>query len=221
MITNPAELALQLTSALAASADPAKAAGMAAYMRHRFEFLGVTTPERRRASAPLIRAYAGDPVAAAKALWGMPEREYQYVACDLLRRWAGELDGDRLPALADLAVRKSWWDTVDGLAVTIGDIVRRDPAQLCWMDAYIDHENLWLRRVAILHQLAWKEGTEAERLFGYCLKRGGDKDFFIRKAIGWALRQYARVAPAAVADFLERNRGCLSPLSLREAAKHL
>lgn len=221
MISDCSDFITRLGAALAPMADPARAAGMAAYMRHRFEFMGVATPERRRAATPLIRAHAGDPVATATALWELPQREYQYVACDLLRYRAGKLHAAHLPVLAALVTAKAWWDTVDSLAVTIGDIALRDASATSRMDEFIGHDDLWLRRVAILHQLAWKERTDRERLFAYCLHCADDPDFFIRKAIGWALRQYARVAPEAVGDFIAANRHRLSPLSLREAGKHL
>jgi 3-methyladenine DNA glycosylase AlkD len=80
---------------------------------------------------------------------------------------------------------------------------------------------MWLRRVALLHQLEWKARTDEPRLFRYCLLCAHEPEFFIRKAIGWALRQYARTNPAAVRQFLTVNRAQLSGLSLREAAKHL
>jgi len=194
---------------------------MAAYMKGKFTFLGIQTPLRREASLPLIRAFAGNPIEAAEALWGLPEREYQYVAIDLLRRHSKRLNSEHLPALEALVQHKSWWDSVDGLAVTIGGIVLRQPELADRMDRLIASPNLWLRRVALLHQLEWKERTDEARLFDYCRQCAGEKEFFIRKAIGWALRQYARTHPAAVRNFLARHREELSGLSLREASKHL
>ena len=89
------------------------------------------------------------------------------------------------------------------------------------MDDWIADEDLWLRRAALLHQLKWKEDCDKERLFRFCRQTMEEKDFFIRKAIGWALRQHARVAPVEVSRFLTANRERLSGLSFREAAKHL
>ena len=192
--------------------------GMAAYMRDQFPFLGVQTPARRLAMKPLIKAFRGRPLEAATLLWQQPEREFQYVACDLLR--ASTLSAADLPALEALVTSKSWWDSVDSLAPSIGALVLRERVLVARMDALIRAENLWLRRVALLYQLGWKEGTDRERLFGYCLACGPESEFFIRKAIGWALRQYARTDPAAVREFLRQNAGVLSPLSLREAGKH-
>ena len=89
------------------------------------------------------------------------------------------------------------------------------------MDALIRAPDFWLRRIALLHQLDWKQDTDAARLFAYCLRCADEREFFIRKAIGWALRQYARTNPVAVRQFLTTNREKLSGLSFREASKHL
>ncbi len=210
-----------VTSALAPLADPAQAPGMAAYMKHHFRYLGIGTPARRAACAELVRGFEGDPIAAARALWKLEEREYQYVAVDLLRRHARRLDGSDLPALEKLVQSKSWWDSVDALVPTIGEIVLRERSLAARMDVLIEADDFWLRRVAILHQLAWKDETDEKRLFRYCLQCADDKEFFIRKAIGWALRQYARTAPDAVRRFVDTHRGALSGLSVREATKHL
>ena len=207
--------------ALAPEANPERASQMSAYMKNRFAFLGIQTPARRQLCNPLIRALSGNPVTAAKALWRLDAREYQYVGCDLLRHHVRKLGASDLPQLEKLVLDKSWWDTVDGLTPVIGDIVLREPALASRMDQLIDADDFWLRRVAILHQLAWKDKTDQERLFRYCLQCAGEPEFFIRKAIGWALRQYARTAPDAVRVFLKQHKDSLSGLSLREAAKHL
>jgi 3-methyladenine DNA glycosylase AlkD len=210
-----------IQQSLQALADAGKAGAMADYMKGKFDFLGIQTPARRQATLPIIRSFTGDPLAAAGELWALPEREYQYVAVDLLRRQNKQLAAGDLPALEALVQAKSWWDTVDGLAPTIGAIVAREPQLVSRMDALIGAPNFWMRRIALLHQLDWKEKTDASRLFDYCLHCANDPEFFIRKAIGWALRQYARTNPAAVRQFLETNREKLSGLSFREAAKHL
>lgn len=214
-------LSANLTELLLPLANAQRAAGMAAYMKHRFAFLGVQTPERRRVTRSLIKNLTTHPLPLTQALWAMSEREYQYVACDLLRHHVQRLEPADLPALEALVCAKSWWDTVDSLAQTVGELVRDHPHLAARMDALIDSDNLWLRRVAILHQLQWKSETDQARLFDYCRRRAGDQDFFIRKALGWALRQYARTAPQAVAEFLHQQQGRLSALTLREAGKHL
>lgn len=202
-------------------ATPERAVGMSAYLKHRFPFLGIPTPARRAATHALIRDSDERLIPAAQSLWQLPQREYQHVACDLLRKHVGRLGPQDLATLESLVTTKSWWDTVDGLAVTIGDLVRRHPALAARMDELIVADDFWLRRVALLHQLAWKAETDEARLFDYCLRCTGEKEFFIRKAIGWALRQHARTRPDAVRAFLSANLSALSPLSVREAAKHL
>src|SRR5262249_25589456 len=127
-----------------------------------------------------------------------------------------------LPTVAELITTKSWWDTVDTLASdTVGPMVRNHPELLSTMDEWVRDDNLWIARTAILHQLSYKEDTDADRLFRYCLAQAGHRDFFIRKAIGWALRQYAHTNPEAVRAFLAGHGDLLSPLSVREAGKHL
>ena len=89
------------------------------------------------------------------------------------------------------------------------------------MDTWIDHDDMWLRRAALISQIKHKKGTDEKRLFRYCTRRAAEKEFFIRKAIGWALREYSYTAPEAVCDFIRENRDSLSGLSIREGAKQL
>lgn len=115
-----------------------------------------------------------------------------------------------------------WWDTVDALAVhVVGPLVAADPALAATMDAWIADDDLWVARAALLHQLRYRERTDTERLFAYCLRRSGHPDFFVRKAIGWALREYAKTDPDAVREFLARERGRFAPLTVREALKNI
>ncbi len=210
-----------IVNVLTPLADAERALPMAAYMKHHFVYLGIATPARREAIMPLVRALDGDPVAAAAALWRLEEREYQYTACDLLRHHARKLQASDLPALEKLVQSKSWWDSVDALVPTIGSLVLRELALTARMDQLIEADDFWLRRVALLHQLAWKDKTDQERLFRYCLQCADESEFFIRKAIGWALRQHARTAPDVVRAFIKQHKNTLSPLSIREAGKHL
>ncbi|MEV1046333.1 DNA alkylation repair protein [Streptomyces sp. NPDC049916] len=216
----------RLTAVYAPAADPMRAEAAAAYMRHVAPFLGIPAP-RRRALSRTVRTGAGRPderdcAAIALRCWRLPEREYHYFAVDFLRRHVGRCSSGFLPVLCHLVSTVPWWDTVDLLAAYVaGPLVAADPALGREMDRWIDDENLWVARTALLHQLRYRESTDAERLFGYCLRRAGHPDFFVRKAIGWALREYARTDPAAVRDFVDGARDHLSPLSVREALKHL
>ncbi len=225
----PEEFVEAVAGALAPHADPVLRDGMTAYMRNRFAFLGIQTPTRRKAVADLIRgqkdASAADLLRSARMLWKLPEREYQYVAVDLLARHARRLNPKHIAPLLALVRQKSWWDTVDALASVINRIVRgnceADAAVQALMDAAIVSDNFWVRRVAILHQLGWGAQTDSQRLFGHVSACAHEEEFFIRKAIGWALRDYARHAPNQVREFLRKNAKVLSPLSIREAGKHL
>lgn len=215
------QFAAAVQAAIVPLADPANAAPMAAYMKGHFLFLGIKTPVRRAATRTLIRDQHETVVGSAEALWTCPEREYQYVACDLLAKHAAALPASALPKVLALVTQKSWWDTVDGLAKVAGTIVRNHPKLAARMDTLATHHNLWLRRIAILHQLGAREATDADRLFRICLANADDPEFFIRKGIGWALRDYAYHDARAVRAFLKQHRARLSPLTIREARKNL
>jgi 3-methyladenine DNA glycosylase AlkD len=223
---SPADFVRSLTATLEPLADPALQPWMRAYLRNQFVFLGIKTPERRAAIATLIQsqknAKAADLLRIARALWALPEREYQYVAVDLLGRHVRRLTADDIPALLALVRKKSWWDTVDALSSLVNRILQKaDPKMQSMMDDALLSDNFWIRRVAILHQLACRERTDSERLFRYAVACAHEKEFFIRKAIGWALRDYARHAPKEVRAFLRKHKAVLSPLTVREAGKHI
>lgn len=210
-------------------ADAERAAAMRAYMKDHFDFLGIPAPERRKASGRGIKelksADAHELVAIANSLWIRPEREYQYVAVDILAKYYRRLHPGDIPSLLALAQQKSWWDTVDALAGVIGDILflhlTQDRKMQEGMDAALLHPDFWVRRIAMLHQLGWRGSTDVDRLFRYSLALADEKEFFIRKAIGWALREYAWYDPAAIRVFLQENSGQLSALTQREAGKNL
>jgi len=239
-----------LRAELEAAADPERAPAMAAYMKDRFAFLGVTAADRRAAQRDYVTARAAAGTGAcldtAAALWREPEREFQYVGCDLLRRVGPKLPADSLDALRTLVATKSWWDTVDSLAKVVGAVVRahpgvapvRSPSEGAvvlhgsgavtvlddWVDpghpiGGVDDPAMWVARAAILHQLGWKAAARPEVIFRYCGARIDHPDFFIRKAIGWALRDLARSRPDEVWDWVDAHPG-LSALSRREATKH-
>jgi 3-methyladenine DNA glycosylase AlkD len=215
-----------LREAMAAEADPERAQQMAAYMKGHFAFLGVGQPARKRAQRAWVgstRGWDADAlIGAARACWEQPEREFQYVACDLLRARVRWLRASDLPALRVLVVHKAWWDTVDALAANVvGPMVRAHPELVADMDAWIVHDDLWLNRAALLHQLKAKDATDPERLFRYATLHVGDARFFLRKGIGWALREHAKRDPDAVRAWVAAHDGVVSGLTRREALKHL
>ncbi len=215
-----------LRAALEADADPADAEPMARYMKNRFAFLGIKTPARRAASRPTFAAAKSadvdDVLEFVAACWDQPEREFQYVGSDVLARVAARLRASDLGAVEQLIRTKSWWDTVDSLASpTVGTMVRTHPGLVSAMDDWIGSDDIWIARTAIIHQLRFGADTDEERLFRYCTRRAADTEFFIRKAIGWALRQHARTAPDAVRAFVAVHEHELSGLSRREALRNL
>ncbi|MET8452778.1 DNA alkylation repair protein [Streptomyces sp. NPDC005209] len=216
----------RLTGAYSAAADPERAAAMRAYMKDVAPFLGIPTPDRRALSRAVLagtsRPDESDCTALALRCWELPEREYHYFAVDYLRRHAARCSSGFLPVARHLVTTVPWWDTVDLLAAhLVGALVAADPELVADMDRWIADDDLWVARTALLHQLRYKERTDTDRLFAYCLLQSGHPDFFIRKAIGWCLREYAKTDPEAVRDFLARERGRFAPLTVREALKNI
>lgn len=199
---------------------------MERYLKDQFRLLGVPAPQRRAASKEFLATGKGlgseEVLAAAEALWDQPEREFHYVAADWLRRWVRAVDTTEIDRIGRLITTNAWWDTVDPLAVhVVGPMVAADPSLVAVMNRWIDHPDLWLVRTAIIHQLTYGDDTDVDRLFRYCRLQADHPDFFIRKAIGWSLRQLARTHPDQVAVFVADNEHRLSGLSKREALKHL
>ncbi|MGW5460605.1 DNA alkylation repair protein [Streptomyces sp. NPDC003996] len=216
----------RVTAVFAAAADAGRAGPMRAYMKDVAPFLGIPSPDRRALARTVLagtpRPDEADCTAIALRCWALPEREYHYFAGDYLRRHAGRCSSGFLPVTRHLVTTVPWWDTVDLLAAhVVGRLVAADPRLTADMDAWITDDDLWPVRTALLHQLARKESTDADRLFAYCLRQSGHPDFFIRKAIGWALREYAKTDPGAVRAFLARERGRFAPLTVREALKNI
>ncbi|WP_327664426.1 MULTISPECIES: DNA alkylation repair protein [unclassified Streptomyces] len=219
-------LLARLPEVYGGAADPERAAQMRAYMKDVAPFLGLTSPVRRELTKVVLvgtpRPDESDLAAVALRCWALPEREYAYFGIDYLRRHVGRLTSGFLPVARELVITVPWWDTVDHLAAHIvGGLVAADPKLRADMDAWIGDENLWVARTALLHQLRHKDATDTDRLFAYCLRQSGHPDFFIRKAIGWALREYAKTDADAVRSFVAAHRDTLSPLSVREALKNV
>lgn len=213
-------------AALSSLANPSQAAEMRAYMRDQFAFLGVSAPARREAVRDILARRPLDwPLV--WALWDRPEREFHYVAVDHLRR-VKVFPAAQLDSLKELITTHSWWDTVDPLAKVAGSALgavsdgalddgAASASEVLW--SWATDENLWVRRVAIICQLSRKEKVDPRLLTHAIESNLGSKEFFINKAIGWALRDYARTAPQWVRAFVDSHD--LAPLSRREALKHL
>jgi len=215
----------ELKADLEVAADPVAAVPMAAYMRNQFPFLGIKTG----ALSQLLRAriaQSGLPDLAdldliLRELWALPEREFQFAGIGLLEKYLKVLPPNFIDSLAYLIKTKSWWDTVDSLAGTsVGTHFKRYPAvRDATLPDWRQSQHLWLRRSCILFQLGYKQETDFELLKDIIRENLGSKEFFINKAIGWALRTYSRVDAQAVRSFVAETD--LHPLSAREALKWL
>jgi 3-methyladenine DNA glycosylase AlkD len=206
-----------------ANAD--KAVAMRAYMKEHFPFFGIMATERRELVKEHIAVHGAPTLgylpAIARSAFALPERELHQVAVDLLAKHAKKLTPEHLPLVEDLITTKSWWDSVDGLAVhVVGVILKKHPKEIAkWNRRWIGSDDLWLNRTAIIFQLQWKKDTDQALLFANIERHVTHKDFFIRKAIGWSLRALAESDPEAVKAFVAAH--ALSPLSAREALRKL
>ena len=209
---------------LDATKNPEKAGPMEAYMRHQFSFLGVAGPERNALykkyfpSAKKTKIIDWDFV---DTCWEKEPREYQYVAANYLKTMQSYLTEDDLPKLMRLVVTKSWWDTVDILDRVVGSLVYDKPELGEIILQWSLSDNIWLRRVAIDHQLLRKEKTDVQLMEKVLLNNLDQTEFFINKAIGWALRDYSKTNPEWVASFIEKNKERMAELSIKEAGKYL
>jgi 3-methyladenine DNA glycosylase AlkD len=223
------EFTRHLRAKLAAAGDPARAAGMQAYMKSKMPYYGVTSPQ---VDAVCKKVFAENPFAscdewqaAILKLWrGARFREERYVAIRLvsLKRhrkcWSPEL----MPMLEEMIVSGAWWDYVDAIAQVVGELLRAHPKKIRpVMRAWSTDANLWKRRVSIICQLSFKRDTDLELLYANIAPNLSDRDFFIRKAIGWALRQYAWTNPLEVTRYVRDHEAQLSGLSRREALKNI
>ncbi len=214
-------------TALREAADPERAAAMQAYMKTDMAFFGVTSGDRKLIARHLRRELppSSDPEyrSQIEELWQQPWRETRYLAIGVARDHRRFITLGNLDLYERMIRQGAWWDLVDEIAAhLVGRLVLEQREQMRpVLDSWIEDSDLWIRRTAILAQLRHKERTDAEQLFDFCLRRAEETDFFIRKAIGWALRQYARTDPDAVRAFLAEHGGELSGLSRREAGKHL
>lgn len=204
---------------------------MEKYMRSQFKFLGIKAPERRRLTQPYLKQelqrakksgtdYSIDWMFI-KNCWQAPEREFQLLAADYLKLCQIYLKADDLNKLKELVTTKSWWDSVDSLVKIVGFLAHQSADMKAQLLDWSLSDNIWLRRASIIHQLGMKNHTDTS-LLSRCIQNNfASQEFFINKAIGWALRDYAKTNEQWVSDFLTTHQQQLAPLSWREASKHL
>ena len=197
---------------------------MSKYMLNKFEYIGIKTPERRKIFKNFFKEYKNEEKIDwefVNKCWENKYREFQYIAADYLKNMKDKLTIDDIPKFKQLILKKSWWDTIDNLDMTIGALGLKDSnVNKILLEWSID-ENIWLRRIAIDHQLLRKEKTNTELLEKILKNNLGQAEFFINKAIGWALRDYSKTNPEWVKNFIEENRENMAKLSIKEASKYL
>lgn len=197
---------------------------MEKYMRNKFRFLGIKTPERRKLAKKLFKNIDKNTEIDWDFVfkcWENDFREMQYLALDYIKILQKTLLPKDITDLKKLIVSKSWWDTIDNIDLIIGQMALEfeeiDDILLEWSIS----ENIWLRRIAIDHQLLRKENTKTEVLEKILTNNFWSDEFFINKAIGWALRDFSKTNPVWVKNFLEKYSSKMSSLSIKEASKYL
>jgi len=201
------------------------AAGQKAYMRDQFDYFGIKSPLRREIQKPfLVRSYLppkNELEQIIKVLWSKPQREYQLFAQELVFKYTKLFDKGDIKLLEFMVTHKSWWDTVDYIAIKlIGLYFERFPEQLnLYIEKWLASGNIWLQRCCLLYQLKNKDKIDSNKLEYIIQKLLGSKEFFINKAIGWILREYSKTNPKWVKAFVANND--LATLSHREALRLL
>lgn len=205
------------------NADPEYAARMSTYMKNNFSFLGIPKPKRAELGKKFLKLKTKTKKldwAFVFYLFELPEREFQYLALDYLRKLQNHLVKKDIKNLERLILAKSWWDSVDTIAPLIGVLCQKYPElKEEKLKSWMMDSNIWLKRVSIIFQLKYKDQTDTEFLKKTIFCNHLTNEFFVNKAIGWALRQYSKFNPDWVRNFISRNP--LSPLSVREGSKYL
>ncbi len=206
---------------LEAAADPKKAKGMSAYLRGQFTFLGIQKPQREALTKDFLKQKKKEPVDwdLIEGCYSRREREFHYLAVDYILQMKDKFVPDDLKRLESLITRNSWWDTVDMFNIPIGRMFLKYPQITGTLRGWMTSANMWLARSSIIFQLHLKEKTNTSLLAEAIEKNSGSKEFFINKAIGWALREYSKTAPEWVRAFIKTHE--LAPLSVREAGKYI
>ncbi len=216
--------AVKLKSHFEKHANPSQAAPMKKYMRDQFEYLGIKSPQVKLLLREHVTRYGlptlEDVDDISLDLWSQPQREFQYAAISLMERLEKKLPKPSIKTLEYMITHRSWWDTVDNISHIVGVHFRRFPdVKEKYLAKWRASKNIWMRRTAILFQLDYKRETDFDLLCRIIRENLGSDEFFINKAIGWALRQYAYTDSKAVKKFVKATD--LHPLSRREAMKHL
>lgn len=206
-------------------ADPEYAVQMKAYLRNQFEFLGMKSPERKVLFKEFFNSHGlpglGHLETVVEELFRLEHREYHYFAIELAAKFRSRWTAEHLSLFETMAVTRSWWDTVDHIRnVCLKDYFLMFPkGRYPITGRWLASGNIWLQRLSVTFQLGYKEKTDTRLLKRNILRLKDSDEFFIQKAIGWALRDYAKTDPDFVKGFVSESG--LKPLSRREALKRL
>ena len=217
------EFIINLRTAFQQQANPENAAGSKAYMRNQYEFFGIRAKQQRELWKSFLSTQGMPEIKELpqliKDLWDEPEREFQHFGMGLLEKYSKKTDADFIGVYEFMITNKSWWDTVDMIAShLVGEHFKRFPELIpTYTEKWMASGNFWLQRTALLFQLKYKKETDVELMFDLIRRLAHEKEFFIRKAIGWVLREYSKTGPQAVIRFVANNR--LSNLTRTEALK--
>lgn len=204
-----------------------KAKEMSAYMKNKFEFLGIQAKPRKEIQNKIFKSvslvYGGENIdfKFLDKCYKNKYREFQYAAVGYLDFKKEYLNISHIEILKKYILTKSWWDTIDGLDRIVGDIALRDKKVNEILLNWSLDENIWLRRIAIDHQLLRKEKTNTKLLEQIIINNLNRQEFFINKAIGWSLRDYSKTNPKWVKEFIKKYKDSMSNLSIREASKYI
>ncbi|RLC22949.1 MAG: DNA alkylation repair protein [Deltaproteobacteria bacterium] len=212
-----------ISESFSSNANDDYAFRMKKYMKDKFDYFGIKSPERKILKKAFTDEYGFPELSEldniVKVCWQLPQREFQYFIMEVLGRLAKKAGKERIELYEYLIENKSWWDTVDYIASNLVGVHFRlyhdliIPFTRKWMNS----GNMWLQRTAILFQLKYRKDTDLLLLTDYIQQLQGSKEFFINKAIGWILREYSKTDPDWVVRFIEKNE--LANLSKREALK--
>ncbi len=200
------------------------AVSMSKYMRNMFDFYGIQSPERKK----LYREFLKSEKKSKTVDWEFlnecyedSHREFQYLVYDYLLALNSFVSFEDISKIECFIRTKPWWDTIDFLAKVIGDVSLRDSRTGDLMLSWSESDNIWIRRTAIEYQLGLKDKTDSNLLELIIVNSFGSDEFFINKAIGWALREYSKTNPEWVKDFLNKYRVKMNNLSIKEAGKYV
>jgi 3-methyladenine DNA glycosylase AlkD len=217
----------KVIESLEAHANPEYAIKMADYMKNKFSFLGINAPIRRElikeVNADFKQLSKKEKMTVLDQLWSLPHREYHMTFLDLSAHLKKNLTIDDIGWLESKITSHSWWDSVDFIAPhLLGHILLKHPdLQKDFAYKWMETDHLWLNRTAIIFQLKYKGKTNEELLSDMILAKCDSKEFFIKKAGGWALREYSKTNPQWVSNFLNNYKDVLSPLTQKEGGRRL